>query len=547
MFCISTATAVLAFGGVGPSFEISDDPLPQISNITITSDVLSTIITANIQDTSGVASAGLILKDNEGVEISSYVLFDDGAHGDSGSADSIYGAFIFPSECPDGIYSFDIFAQDVFGNERYLSDVGTMACGDISCVSNSGYTICATVDQEVSAFQNCVQAEGRTICITPGTSSSGLIEPSLSLSVPAASQSGGQVSISATLLQGGSPLAGKIVTFTDEKDGVEMASITTNASGIAAFSYAFPFSTMIGDHTIAASFAGDGITYTPANDSKIIFVDTARNTFHYRREIRVQNNYPGHDLIDYQLPIIINTAEMAGKIQPTCDDIMFNEIGGQGLEYYLDSGCGTAETLFWVKNPYISGSTIIYVYYGDPSFSSFSSGKNTFDLFEDWESGALDTSYWTAGGSTSPYWQTYSSTRYQGSYSGGNNNIGDDQQSWIKKTINLGMQAVLEFYWSVGSEPNYDYLYYCINNDSCTRSAGYISRISDNVPWTPVSRPLAAGQTSIKFAYAKDGSDSWWSDTGYIDSVRVRKYLEPALQPTYELGAEEPFLNPLFW
>jgi large repetitive protein len=66
---------------------------------------------------------------------------------------------------------------------------------------------------------------------------------------------GQTVALSATLTSGGSPVAGETVTF--EVAGTTAGGGTTNASGIATYSYAIPESLGTGGKTIEASFAGD--------------------------------------------------------------------------------------------------------------------------------------------------------------------------------------------------------------------------------------------------------------------------------------------------
>ncbi len=211
------------------------------------------------------------------------------------------------------------------------------------------------------------------------------------------------------------------------------------------------------------------------------------------------------------------------------------------LDYWIEEA-GTSYAKFWVEIQNIPASPsteIIYVYYGNPGVTTTSNGRYTFDLFDDWESGTVDTGYWTTGGSVSPYWKTYTSTKYRGSYSSGNTLISHNQAVWIKKTISLPTTGRLEFYWRVSSEPLWDCLYYCVNNDACALFGGYVSKICGSVSWTGVTKDLASGSNSIKFAYGKDTGTSGGSDTGWIDNVKVRKYVSP--EPTHgSWGAQQP-------
>ncbi|NPA33663.1 MAG: DUF2341 domain-containing protein [Chlorobi bacterium] len=104
--------------------------------------------------------------------------------------------------------------------------------------------------------------------------------------------------------------------------------------------------------------------------------------FDYRVPITITEN-SGNTLLEYQVLIVVNTASLisAGKMQPDCDDIRFTDFSGAvALPYWIESGCNTANTYIWVKVPNIpaSGTTTIYMYYGNPTATSQSSPSQTF-------------------------------------------------------------------------------------------------------------------------------------------------------------------------
>jgi hypothetical protein len=63
------------------------------------------------------------------------------------------------------------------------------------------------------------------------------------------------------------------------------------------------------------------------------------------------------------------------------------------LSYWIESGCNSANTKIWVKVPSIPASSTktIYVYYGNPSATSLSNGKNVFIMYDDFN----DLTQWT--------------------------------------------------------------------------------------------------------------------------------------------------------
>ncbi|MEM5830534.1 MAG: DUF2341 domain-containing protein, partial [Candidatus Aenigmatarchaeota archaeon] len=102
----------------------------------------------------------------------------------------------------------------------------------------------------------------------------------------------------------------------------------------------------------------------------------------YRKPITIQEN-SGNTLIDYQVLITLDTASLisAGKMRSDCGDIRFTDSDGITLlNYWIESGCNSANTKIWVKVPNIPASLTkaIYVYYGNPSATSLSNVSQTF-------------------------------------------------------------------------------------------------------------------------------------------------------------------------
>ena len=90
--------------------------------------------------------------------------------------------------------------------------------------------------------------------------------------------------------------------------------------------------------------------------------------------------------------------QLDNKCQADFDDIRFTDDDGTTLlGYWLESVSGTAPNLtatFWVKvNANLNSAQSIYIYYGNTKASSASSGKNTFDQYDDFE-----TPFTTSGG-----------------------------------------------------------------------------------------------------------------------------------------------------
>jgi len=114
----------------------------------------------------------------------------------------------------------------------------------------------------------------------------------------------------------------------------------------------------------------------------------------YRRAVTVDNTANPNTLTNYQVLVAIDTASLisAGKMRSDCGDIRFTDSDGVTLlSYWIESGCNTNSTMIWVRVPSIPGGSIktIYMYYGNPSATSTSSGADTFDDFDDFLTNTL--------------------------------------------------------------------------------------------------------------------------------------------------------------
>ncbi|MBI5332023.1 MAG: S8 family serine peptidase [Candidatus Aenigmarchaeota archaeon] len=133
--------------------------------------------------------------------------------------------------------------------------------------------------------------------------------------------------------------------------------------------------------------------------------------------------------------------------------------------------------------------------------------------------------------------------------------IGNGQQSWVR--MNATGPGILSFYWKVGSEQNYDFLLFCIDNDACTITSGYNSRISGNISWQQKTYNISAGQHSFIWKYAKNIVGSGFADSAWIDRVSFATSYAPSapmqatgpstgsinMQYTYTTSSTDPELN----
>ena len=153
-------------------------------------------------------------------------------------------------------------------------------------------------------------------------------------------------------------------------------------------------------------------------------------------------------------------------------------------------------------------------------------GKTIESFFEDSFESGINNSVWSRGGSISPYWITYNTPVFEGTNSSGNNNIGNNQNSWIEMNLNLTTLANLEFYWKVSSENNYDFLRFSIDGSDK-------DSISGDVDWEEKTYTLYPGNHVLRWRYTKDGSVSTGSDTGWIDKITINKMLKIEINKSY--------------
>lgn len=119
------------------------------------------------------------------------------------------------------------------------------------------------------------------------------------------------------------------------------------------------------------------------------------NNWLYRQTTAITNN--GSAQTDFQVAVTLNTSSLisAGKMKSDCSDIRLTDPNGVNLPYWIENGtnaCNTSTTAIWTKIPSIpTGSSYIYVYYGNPSAQSISNGKKVFQFFDDFSG---DLSQW---------------------------------------------------------------------------------------------------------------------------------------------------------
>jgi len=107
----------------------------------------------------------------------------------------------------------------------------------------------------------------------------------------------------------------------------------------------------------------------------------------YRKPIAITN--AGSAQTDFQVKVLADVDMSSdvtnGKVQADFDDLRFTDINGKLLNYWIEDDTSSSLDV-WAKLPSIptSGATV-YMYYGNPSASSYQNGNNTFEFFDDFD------------------------------------------------------------------------------------------------------------------------------------------------------------------
>ncbi|MCK4660177.1 MAG: DUF2341 domain-containing protein, partial [Phycisphaerae bacterium] len=108
----------------------------------------------------------------------------------------------------------------------------------------------------------------------------------------------------------------------------------------------------------------------------------------YRAPVQITGSSSA--LTGYQVLVTVDTASLisAGKLRSDCGDLRFTDTDGATLlDYWIESDCNSASTRVWVNVSSIpTGGTTIYMYYGNASAGSTSSGADTFEFYDDCDS-----------------------------------------------------------------------------------------------------------------------------------------------------------------
>jgi hypothetical protein len=212
---------------------------------------------------------------------------------------------------------------------------------------------------------------------------------------------GGTSSQGTVTLSGPAPAGGATVTLTSSNTAaaqVPASVVVPAAASSAAFTITTATVSSSTTSTISASY--NSTTKTATLGITAATVGWLSSSWQYRGSVSIANA-GGTTLTGYQLNVVLSPGFDFTKAQSNGGDIRFTASDGvTELPYWIESwNPGSSSASLWVKVPSIpaAGATI-YMYFGNLSATSGSNGNSTFDFFDDFSLGSVDTTKWTVGG-----------------------------------------------------------------------------------------------------------------------------------------------------
>jgi hypothetical protein len=410
-----------------------------------------------------------------------------------------------------------------------VTSVGTVSlaaaapAGGISVTLSSNNAAVASVPTSVTiaagssnvTFTVTTSAVSSSTVVTLSASYSGGVQTTILTVTPALSSitlnptsvTGGTSSQGTITLAGNAPTGGAVVTLSSSNStvaavpvsvtipaGSSSAIFTINTTGVSSTTVA----------TITASYGNASPTTSltvQAGSSTASWYNTA---WGYRNAITVANA-SGAALTSFQINVRLTVGFPFSRANANGSDLRFTASDGITLiPFWVETwNPGQNSASLWVNVPSIpTAGTTIYVYYGNSSATSVSSGTSTFNFFDDFSESSVDSTRWTPSGGT---WSIVTDTQQDGTTGGVLSGSTTTRQ--ILASSYSGTDYVLQAYgkqvsgrvWGVGTRVNtvsnlysanlYDdlnstnnvYLYSWVNNGSTTLGNAAVGTVNANI------------------------------------------------------------------
>jgi len=182
------------------------------------------------------------------------------------------------------------------------------------------------------------------------------------------------------------------VTITNSSQSLEIgkgATFSSNWSGVDNFSligYVDEFRISKGVARWTAAFTSPTLAHVPDLYTKLLL--------HLDEAVGLTSVSSDNVLTNYQVKL--NLSYVSSKMNADFSDIRFTSSDGSTeLSYWIESYVASTSAVVWVKVPsLIVGATTIYMYYGNSSATTTSSGDNTFAFFDNFTGTSFDSVKW---------------------------------------------------------------------------------------------------------------------------------------------------------
>jgi len=256
------------------------------------------------------------------------------------------------------------------------------------------------------------------------------------------------------------------------------------------------------------------------------------------RYILIDNTQNSNTLTNYQIPVNLDTASLisAGKMRSDCGDIRFYDSdGATPLNYWIEGQCNSSSTLIWVKVPSIPASSkkTIYLYYGNPSYTSLSNFANTMITLSSTPKFGVTGDYYATSNNTqsNPQYTLVPDGQYGYLSTYDVWSAHDEGAYWVFDFGSVASRAYrIKWYMSATAVSNY-----CVNFSTSfslsTDGANYTQLYSNTL--------TATGSTSVTITEIKGSARflmiSQYSNAScmvangytYVDAVYARAYSSP--------------------
>ncbi len=200
-----------------------------------------------------------------------------------------------------------------------------------------------------------------------------------------------------------------------------------------------------------------------------------------------------------QTSFYLNGKLLASRVsQPFADTLPI--VCGGDSSHYFDSG-KLDEVKFWTRP--LSPQDVALLYANDLYFGFGLEGAATKPPFD-----PATVANWGAGGTE---WTVNTSVTHDGVDSVKAQTT-DGQSTYREYTVTG--PAVVDFWWKVSSEKNFDKFSYSLNGVNQ-------QTISGEVDWSYRTLTIPAGSHTVRWTYTKDASDAVGQDAGWLDDFAV--------------------------